>query len=315
MALIDGNIITTFVNKFVDDLTSVIVKNSVQYNEQLLRATSAFIAAAFLVYLVWRCIEYITEDNPPPITIVFKEIMVLTLLGAFTFGGSLYTGTVTTFIMDSGDDLARAITGQSAITSIVSMVGGFLTKFFALTDKVEGLSLWEIGIVFILGFLTFLISLYILIKFFIECLATLVLIKFMSGILVSIGGLFICAAYFKPTRRMFFSWWGVAANYILTNVVLCIAISLIVDVITSKITDVDFSSLLILICCLIAGEKIIGHIPGLISQLTSSGGGGISMKNEFGAKDLKDGMTSGASSIKNGYNMARSLFKGGIGKA
>lgn len=311
MALIDGNIITTFVNTFVDDLTSVIVKNSVQYNEQLLRATSAFIGAAFLVYLVWRCIEYITEDNPPPITIVFKEIMVLTLLGAFTFGGSLYTGTVTTFIMDSGDDLARAITGQSAITSIVSMVGGFLTKFFALTDKVEGLSLWEVGIVFILGFVAFVIALYVLIKFFIECLATLILIKFMSGILISIGGLFICAAYFKPTRRMFFSWWSVAANYILTNVVLCIAMSLIIGVITTKITDVELTSLLILICCLKVAQDIIGHIPGLISILTSSGSGGVSMKNSFTPKDLKDGITSGTTAIKSVY----SLFKGRIGKA
>ena len=310
MALIDGNVMTELINAFVTDLSDTIVDKALSYNELLLRAVSAFIAAAFLVYLVWRCIEFITDDNPPPITIVFKEIMVLSLLGVLTFGGSMYTSTIATVVMDSGDDLAMAVTGQKAITSIVTMIGGFITKIFGLIGKSAGISIFDFSITTLLSFVALIVAVYVLLKFFIECLGLLLLVKFMSGIMVAIGGLFICAAYFRITRRMFFSWLNLVVNYILTNLLLCIALALLIDVLEKAVTDIKLTSLLVLLCCMKVGGLIIGYIPTAITTL-SSATSAETEKSKLNSINFMKGSISGGFK---GAKWVANSFKDKIGK-
>lgn len=310
MAMIDGNIITTLINKFVTDLSDAVVKKAISYNELLLQGVSAFIAAAFMLYLVWRCIEFITDDNPPPATIVFKEILILSLLGAFTFGGSLYTSTVATMIMDAGDDLAAAVTGQNALSSIMTMVGGFITRLFGMVEKSAGISLWDMSVTILLSLIALFIGVYVLLKFFIECLGLLILVKFMSGILVAVGGIFICAGYFKPTRRMFHNWCNLSVNYILTNLILCIALALLIGVLESSVSDIKLTSLIIMICCIKVGGLIIGNIPAVVSALSSSAASLTPESSKLDMGNYTKGIGKGLKSAANLFNRG-----GNIGKA
>lgn len=293
MAMIDGNIITTFINKFFSDLSDAVVNKAISYNELLLQGVSAFIAAAFMLYLVWRCVEFITDDNPPPVTIVFREILILSLLGAFTFGGSLYTSTVATMIMDAGDDLAEIVTGQKAITSIITMVGGFITSLFGMIEKSSGISLLDMSVTLVCSIIALFVGVYILLKFFIECLGLLILVKFMSGILVAVGGIFICAGYFKPTRRMFHNWCNLSLNYVLTNVVLCIALALLIGVLESAVSDIKLTSLIIMICCLKVGGMIVGSIPSVVTALSSVGGSLKPEQSNLGIANYTKGVMKG----------------------
>ncbi|AXO74123.1 hypothetical protein BC497_29555 (plasmid) [Klebsiella variicola] len=79
----------------------------------------------------------------------------------------------------------------------------------------------------------------------------------MAGLCVSVGGLFICALAFPPTRNMFSSWVAMSINYILLVLLMTLGLSLIVGIITSNVsTMATFSDCIIaLVTLLIAGEN------------------------------------------------------------
>ena len=245
-------------------------------------AVKPLVMSCFLLYVLFLVYKIYTKKD-----VIFEEIgnamLLFAVVGAFTFGGRYYYDFVIPFVLNAGDDISRALVGNSdtslsAIDTIYELFEEPLAEIRARLDDIgftqtyigvwaehapQRVALWLSQSIF-----TLFIALNLLIA------------KIMVTLLLSVGIIFFCFAAFPSTRGLFTSFTGSALNYILLNVMYSIAANIAASVIKSSSVLGGASSdemiggagaiLLSTIIIIFA----INQIPTLVSTLT--GGIGIS---------------------------------------
>lgn len=143
------------------------------------------------------------------------------------------------------------------------------------------------------------------IPFIVLCAAYLIVAKFMVGLLLTVGTIFICFAFFPSTRSMFTSWTGQCFNYILLSVFFTLLIGGLLRFIETQMSPsgefiIEWGGAIKLVIVFFVSIFLIGQVPVLSSSLT--GGVGIN-----GLTNSVSGMASKAS------NMGRSAGGAALG--
>lgn len=249
-------------------------------------------AACFLLYCALIAWMIIYSNREIIVNEVMKNIMVFTIIGAFVWTAPYYQQWVVPFVMDSGSEISAKLLGSgNAATSVDETWDKIATSMEDFkTRSIDTLG-WDIGplistyLIYAIGYAGGAILLAYTTLFL--CVAT-----FMTGILLSIGSVFICFAGFPATRSMFTSWCGHCLNYILLNVFYSISFTFVLGLI-GKYTALDPSSvsfmdavtlLLVVVICvgmveqvavlcssLTGGVGINGLVPGVSSVARAAG--------------------------------------------
>lgn len=283
-------------------------------------------AAAFLLYccvIAWQII-YINKEII--VNEVIKNTIVFTLIGAFVWSAPYYQQWVVPFVMDSGNEIATKLTGSNAATGMDAMWDQLTTTMETFkTNATDSLG-WDIGplvavyAIYGIGYLGGAI-LIIYTSIFL-CIAT-----FMTGILLSVGSIFICFAGFPATREMFTKWCGHCLNYILLNVFYAISLSFVVKLI-DKYTHFDvntlaFSDVVTFLIVVVICIAMVEQVAVLCSSLTGGVGinglvpGGSSLARAAGltkaAASMRDKAPGAAkSAIQRGAAAVANKFKNNV---
>lgn len=257
--------------------TKTLVMDAVASNFSIVAITiRPIFAAAFLLYCCVIAWQIIYTNKEIIVNEVIKNTIVFTLIGAFVWSAPYYQQWVVPFVMDSGTEIATKLTGTNAATGMDAMWDQLVSSLETFkSDGIDALG-WDFGpiitiyAIYWIGYLGGAI-LIIYTSIFL-CIAT-----FMTGILLSIGSVFICFAGFPATREMFTKWCGNCLNYILLNVFYAISLSFVVKLIDKYTqlnpTEITFSSVTTLLIVVVICIAMVEQVAVLCSALT--GGVGI----------------------------------------
>jgi type IV secretion system protein VirB6 len=234
--------------------------------------------------------------------------------------------TVVPFVMGAGDDIARAISGQSTVASQLDQL---ITQINAVV-----LNLWQHASFTVFGpdktnnafFMSMAEIIIIAIgtaPFIIISLAYLLIAKVMVCLLLAVGSIFICMAFFPATRDNFKSWSGQCLNYIFLTILYSVAFSIEIaliqryaGILTTPTAEIPSWNNALELCIIMLGfAAVTMEIPSLASHL--AGGVGISglvgnsaSKMMMGGADFAAGKLMGAG--KMGGKMAGPAAAAGI---
>ncbi|ELD0412700.1 TPA: type IV secretion system protein [Escherichia coli] len=268
------NIISTFLST----VTTLVESGAASNAAKIANAISPVFFAAIGVYIIFVAYEIIYSQRDVVMSEVTKNIMKLALVGVFTYSSTYYSQYVIPFVMHSGDELSSALTGQSDIANSIDNLWQALSdtmeQFWSDATGQLGMTdfgLWiKAGLIWITGYVGgFLLVFYTTVFL---CVS-----KFMVGMVLSVGILFICFSAFSPTRGMFTAWCGSCLNYILLNVFYTISFGFVLSLIQQTANldakTITFMSVATLLAVVLISVYLIEQIGTLCSSLT--GGVGI----------------------------------------
>lgn len=311
--------IQDLVTNIFNDLTQVIEGQIGSSVSAITTAIAPVMGAALLVYVVFIAYKIMYTNNEVFMSEVIKNVMTLALVSAFTVSTPYYIQYVVPFVTGAGDQISAAITGSPASATVLdAMLTNVQTSIDKMMDAAQfGLTDdWSIGFKVLFGIILTYIGSFVFIFY---AAAYLLVAKFMVGLLLSVGTIFICFAFYPPTRGFFTSWCGQCLNYILLNVMLTLTLGILNAFITSKfdLADVGVQSSFQIIIVFFISVFVIQQIGSLVSSLT--GGMGIngltSATNSMAGRGI--GMAKGAAGSAAGVvgktaSVVSSFMKNGV---
>lgn len=311
--------IQDLVTNIFNDLTQVIEGQIGSSVSAITTAIAPVMGAALLVYVVFISYKIMYTNNEVFMSEVIKNVMTLALVSAFTVSTPYYIQYVVPFVTGAGDQISAAITGSPASATVLdAMLTNVQTSIDKMMDAAQfGLTDdWSIGFKVLFGIILTYIGSFVFIFY---AAAYLLVAKFMVGLLLSVGTIFICFSFYPPTRGFFTSWCGQCLNYILLNVMLTLTLGILNAFITSKfdLADVGVQSSFQIIIVFFISVFVIQQIGSLVSSLT--GGMGIngltSATNSMAGRGL--GMAKGAAGSAAGVvgktaSVVSSFMKNGV---
>lgn len=299
------------VSEFLTTVTDLVQSGAASNAAKIANAISPVFFAAIAVYVIFIGYEIIYSQREVVMSEVTKTVMAFTAVGAFTYSAPYYAQYVIPFVMNAGQDLANAVTGNSDVATSVDnlweTLSNTMESFWSEATGQLGLTdfgLWiKTALIYSVGYVGGAVLIFYTTVF-------LSVSIFMVGILLSAGILFICFAVFPTTRSMFTAWCGSCLNYILLNVFYTIAFGFVMSLI-KKVSNVDaatvtFATVLMLLIVILISVYLIEQIGTLCSTLT--GGVGIN-----GLTAAANGMT-GKVAAATGIRAAGNVAKGFMGK-
>lgn len=311
--------IQDLVTNIFNDLTQVIESQIGSSVSAITTAIAPVMGAALLVYVVFIAYKIMYTNNEVFMSEVIKNVMTLALVSAFTVSTPYYIQYVVPFVTGAGDQISAAITGSPGSATVLdAMLTNVQTSIDKMMDAAQfGLTDdWSIGFKVLFGIILTYIGSFVFIFY---AAAYLLVAKFMVGLLLSVGTIFICFSFYPPTRGFFTSWCGQCLNYILLNVMLTLTLGILNAFITSKfdLADVGVQSSFQIIIVFFISVFVIQQIGSLVSSLT--GGMGIngltSATNSMAGRGL--GMAKGAAGSAAGVvgktaSVVSSFMKNGV---
>ncbi|HDP0374140.1 TPA: type IV secretion system protein [Salmonella enterica subsp. enterica serovar Concord] len=268
--------IQDLVTNIFNDLTQVIESQIGSSVSAITTAIAPVMVAALLVYVVFIAYKIMYTNNEVFMSEVIKNVMTLALVSAFTVSTPYYIEYVVPFVTGAGDQISSAITGSPAsATALDAMINNVQTSINKMLDDMHfSIFDMDLAMLFRTGFaigLTYIGSFV----FIFYAAAYLLVAKFMVGLLLSVGTIFICFAFYPTTRGFFTSWCGQCLNYIFLNVMLTLTLGILNAFITSKfdLADMGVQSSFQIIIVFFISVFVVQQIGVLVSSLT--GGMGI----------------------------------------
>ena len=268
----------------------------------------------YAVYIVYKSL-YDSED------IIFMEalkfMVALALVTTVALSATWYMSKLVPFVLGAGDDIANALLGgggaAKALQAMFDQMLGTLQLIWApfsfnITEAKSWLNMLLFGfqsLVIIIGNMIFII------------LATgyLLVAKFMLGILLIIGPIFIMMSFFPSSRSMFQSWTGQVFNNTLLTIAFPVAFSFFKATLDNTVYMLTPTMEACLMTLVVFGALILlsMQIPTLCSTLSGGFGiSGINMQALGGAKAAGSAAASAKAGAGNAYQKLKNIGKGGV---
>ena len=285
---------------------------------------SPLIGACVILYVIYLSYQSLYD---PQNLVVMESIKMLVSLAAVTFiafNTPWYLANIVPAVLNSGDNIAQAITGSSDSgggAALQSMFDSVFSQIGALWGEIDVSITRPMTLIdaFLILFLQIPILLLGAIPFFAVALAYLLVAKIMVSFLLIIGPLFIMMAFFPSTRSFFQSWTGQIFNYTLLSLIYPLAFTTFSAAIDETVFNGGISFMKIIMTPVVFFALIVlsTQIPVLCSTLSGGIGisglvGGIGTTGSLAGKGLMGGakgVTKTGSATK---NFAKNLFKGKI---
>ncbi|WP_343100124.1 type IV secretion system protein [Escherichia coli] len=292
------------------ELTQFISSNLSSYISDVNEIFLPIMGAAFGLYFVWKWGLVHYKGDPNAIQDMLINGLKLVVIMSGLVGSAWYVGKVVPFVMDAGDEIASRLIGStgtfSALETVIQQINANGKRILEATNE---LSLWDSDISTILAATMALILFYAGgTAFVIYAAATMLIAKFMVGLLLIVGPLYLMMAMYEQTVTFTKQWIGQAFNYILLNVFVTLTIHILIEFMSNQFpvgAEIGLGGALYALIAFLMGVFIIGQIPSFVSTIT--GGNGIS--GITGATNAAGGMMFNTASGVGGM-AGRSLGKG-----
>ena len=296
--------IENIISDLFNDLSNVITNQIGSSVSAITSAVAPVMGAALLVYVIFITYKIMYSNQEVIVSEVIKNVMSLALVSAFTVSSPYYIQYVVPFVTGAGDQISAAVSGSPAsATALDSMISNVKTSLDAMIDQMHfGLTDdWSVSFQALYAVVLTYIGSFVFIFY---AAAYLLVAKFMVGLLLDVGPIFIWFAFYPPTRGFFTSWCGQCLNYILLSVMYTLAIGILNDFITSKfnLSDLGVESSFQIIIVFFISVFVIQQISVLVSTLT----GGMAINGLTGATN---------SMVGGGAGIAKKMTGGVAGKA
>ena len=278
----DGNDFQLPVNMLTDmykELTDFISTNLSSYVSDINSIFIPLMSACFGLYFVWKWGLIHFKGDPNAFGDMLVNGLKLIVIMSGIVGSGWYLSTVVPFVMDAGDEIASKLVGASGsfsgLEGVIQQINDNGKRILEATNE---LSLWDSDISTILAASMALILFYVGgTVFVIYAAATMLIAKFMVGLLLIIGPLYLMMAMYEQTVSFTKQWIGQAFNYILLNVFITMTISILIKFMDKQFptgSEMGLGGALYSLIAFAMGVFIIGQIPSFVSTIT--GGTGIS---------------------------------------
>lgn len=293
---------STIVQDLFNDMTRLVTENLDANIAAIAAVISPLMIAAVGMYAVLVVYQMIYTEKEHYVGDIIKNVLALAVVGAF-FGNTAYYAEVKSFVMNAGDDLSSVLVGgapaPAALDQFIDVLADGVQKTF---DKMTFNPFSDDFGKSMQGMIAILIVLIGGIPFVIFCTAYLIVAKFMVGLLLTIGQIFICFAFFPSTRNMFTSWTGQCLNYVLMMVLFTLVETVLLAFIKAHMAPggeftLEWVGVIQLAVVFFVSIFLLAQVPVLSSSLT--GGVGIN-----GLNSSVSGM------VSKGGNLARGAAGG-----
>jgi type IV secretion system protein VirB6 len=273
----DGFTFVADIFHFVTDLINNSITENVAAITPLL---GGLMYAAFFLYAVYLSYNWYMSGNVQLVKDGLGNFVLLGIITSIALKGTYYTTNITPIILSLGDELGGVIAGVGNTGN-----GGEVLDKFITTVYKTILSIWKDAYFSMTGESNIFESVFIIVllvvgavPFVVTTFGILLTAKFMVALLLSVGTIFICCAFFPQTRQWFSQWVGMCFNYILIATLFPIALTIEMKAIDMFILGdgklgVDMTTAFKMLVILGAFLAISIQIPVLASSL--SGGVGI----------------------------------------
>lgn len=254
---------------FVSDMIGTIkniVEVSISSNvTSILHAISPTFFAAIGLYVCFIAYEIIYSQRDVIMSEVTKTIMAFGVVGVFTYSGDYYSRYVIPFVLNAGQDLSSSINGGGDVAGAVEHIWTSISASLEQMRSEIGVFDMDIHTLFLTGsiWLIGMLSGAVLVIYSTLFLCVSI---FLSGVLLSVGPIFISFALFPSTRSMFTSWVGSCLNFTMLNVFYTISFGFVVAFI-EKYSEIDPKAVNIIDVVSLLGIVIVSVI--LIEQVGS----------------------------------------------
>ncbi|TLS73430.1 type IV secretion system protein [Photobacterium damselae] len=276
----------TFVSdifQFVTDLiTDSIGSNVAAINHQL----GLVMMAAFGLYAVYIGYNLMMSNNSEMLKEGLKIFILLGVVTTIALKSNYYITNIVPIVLNLGDDIGGLISGAGGgAETLDKFLTTIYTSVHKIWDEAEFNMIQESNMFESLA--TIIMLLIGTVPFALTTFGILLTAKFMVALLLSIGTIFICFAFFPQTRSWFQQWISMCWNYVLIAMLFPIALSIEIKAIERFIfvdneLGIEMITAFKLMIVLLAFVAISTQIPTLASSL--SGGVGINgMSGTFGA--------------------------------
>ncbi|APX10119.1 type IV secretion system protein [Vibrio harveyi] len=305
----------TFFSDIFDFIVNGLIIDEI-YNaiESVSHLIAMAMSAGIGLYAVYFAFNLMFNRADIPIMDMMRKLALLGVVTMFALNTQYYMNNVVPIVLGAGEELGGAIgTNGSSTAALDAFATSIINTTYEIWDKSE-FSFTESGN-FILSLFNIVVILLGAIPFLVTTFGILLTAKVMVALLLSVGTMYICFAFFEQTRSWFQQWIGLALNYTLLVWMFPIALSIELQAIKMFVygangtLSVSFVSALKLALVLLSFVLISTQIPVLASSL--SGGIGIngmsaSFSNVIGR--ATGGLVGGARGAASG---GRAAYRGG----
>lgn len=232
------------------------------------------IAAGFGIYMMLILSSYWRGSNDDHITDFLLRMMSWVVVIFLGLNVNNYLEYVVPFVNGLGEDLAKVVvvngSGEhyDSAAALDSMFNNFVQAILNIWKDAPFPTSIVVG--FMCVFLMLVGGIFMVIA-----VGYILLAKLALGILVAIGPIFIAAALFPATRKLFESWVAQCLNYAFLTMLFSFASQLQVNMMVKMIPKVyEVSAIFMFEICCIALIFVSLNLPSLASAL--AGGVGIS---------------------------------------
>lgn len=230
----------------IDDIVRSEIANKAS---TLMNVLEPLFLSGFIIYVLLVFWSYWQNPNPEQTMLdVIKRVMVWGLIIGFSINVGTYNNTVVPIVMDLGDGLSQAFTGNatsnaSALDALTGQIVDMVNKNAEQAYKTPGIS-EKIAAVINTTFNNAIILIASSI-FLVVAAAYIVLTKIFLALLAVIGPLFIFLGIFPATRQFFMSWVNQVINYSFLMLFVNVAGGFFISYIDSVLQDMVSSGNLI----------------------------------------------------------------------
>ena len=201
----DGFTFVTGIFQFVTE----IIQSSISQNIAQITPIIGGVMYAFLgLYAFYLAYNWYMSGNVQLAKDGLGNFILLGIITFIAFKGNYYTTEIVPIILNIGDELGAIIVGSKAVDSGAALDKFLTSIYFAIK------AIWERA-EFDWGGGNILVSIFNIvclcfgsIPFIVTTFGILLTAKIMVSLLLSVGTIFICFAFFPQTRQWFSQWLG-----------------------------------------------------------------------------------------------------------
>lgn len=264
----------TFIGDTFQFIDSFITQGIGQYVTTISSSVGLVMASGTVFYAVIMGYRVLLGQSSDLFKDFISTLVTLAIVSSIALNTSFYMNHIVPFVLHVGDEIGSKLINNG--DSSKNALDIFLTQIY-FTIK----SIWEqasFGTDIIVSSLNILIILVGTIPFITTAFAILLTAKMMVALLLTVGTIFICFAFFKELRGWFTQWLNMCWNYILIAMLFPIALAfeqkaIEMFILKNGAIAPDLTTALKISVLLLAFMIISTQIPVLASSL--SGGVGI----------------------------------------
>lgn len=227
------NFYTTLFSQVSNAMTSYV-------NDTASAVVAQFSNTAYTLLLIYMCFwgwSMMRGVIQEPVMDAMNRFMRLILIMTFAMNATYYGSYIVEFLFNLPDALASMVSGTPANTNVSFLDTTFSQMWDlgeAYLDKADAdstafipdLSFWTMGwLIKIAGALMTLVAAFLYI-----------LSKIMLSTLLGVGGIFILATLFEPTKRFFDVWLGQALTFTFVSMLVAAVLKIIVTILSDWLT-------------------------------------------------------------------------------